>query len=252
MRTLGPARTRLQLCGRLVIELEGRRVEDALPGRQGRLLFGYLVAERPRPARRDTLLELLWPGKPPDSCEASLRPLVSRLRHIVGDRLAGRSELRLLLPADARVDIDQAARYLHDAESAVLLHRWMDAWMPAQIGWSITSREFLVGCDGEWVQERRRRLENDHLRALHCIAEAGLHLGAAELPDAERAARSMIELAPFREAGYRLLMEALEAQGEVAEALLVHDRLRRMLREELGLAPSQDVQDLVGRLLARR
>ena len=62
----------------------------------------------------------------------------------------------------------------------------------------------------------------------------------------------MIELAPFREAGYRLLMEALEAQGEVAEALLVHDRLRHMLREELGLAPSQDVQDLVGRLLARR
>ena len=38
--------------------------------------------------------------------------------------------------------------------------------MPAQIGWRITSREFLVGCDGEWVQERRRRLENDHLRAL--------------------------------------------------------------------------------------
>lgn len=252
MQTLGSARTRIQLCGRLVVELDGRRIEDALPGRQGRLLFGYLVTERPRPARRETLIELLWPGKPPDSCDASLRPLISRLRNVLGERLAGRSELRLLLPPDARVDIDRAALHLHDAESAVSLHRWSDAWMPAQIGWSVTAREFLAGCDGDWVQEHRGRLENDHMRALQCIAVAGIHLGPAELPDAERAARSLIELAPYRESGYRLLMEALELQGEVAEALLVHDRLRRILRDELGLTPSREVQDVVERLLTRQ
>jgi len=249
---LGSARTRIQLCGRLVIELDGRRVEDALPGRQGRLLFGYLAAERLRASRRETLIELLWPGKAPDSCAASLRPLISRLRQILGDALTGRSELRLVLPSGARVDIDRAALYLHDAESAVSLHRWEDAWMPAQIGWSITSREFLAGCDGDWVQERRRRLEVDHLRALQCIAAAGLHLGHGELPDAERAARSLIELAPYRESGYRLLMQALEIQGEVAEALLVYDRLRRVLREELGLAPGQEVQEIAERLLSLR
>ncbi len=250
--TLGSARTRIQLCGQLVVELDGRRVENELPGRQGRLLFGYLVTERLRPTPRETLYELLWPGKPPDSCDARLRPLVSRLRQIVGDRLAGRSELRLLLPSDARVDIDRAALYLHDAESAVSLHRWTDAWMPAQIGWSITSREFMAGCESDWVEERRRTLEDDHLRALQCIAVAGLHLGPAELPDAERAARSLIMRAPFHESGYRLLMEALEMQGNVAEALLVHDRLRRVLRDELGLAPSKEVHDVVERLLARR
>jgi SARP family transcriptional regulator, regulator of embCAB operon len=250
--TLGSARTRIQLCGRLVVELDGRRIEDALPGRQGRLLFGYLATERVRPAHRETLIELLWPGKPAGSGDLSLRPLISRLRHILGDRLAGRSELRLLLPTDARVDIERAARYLHDAESAVSLQRWRDAWMPAQIGWSITSREFLPGCEGEWVEDRRRRLDDDHLRALQCIAMAGLHLGPAELPDAERAARSLIELAPYRESGYGLLMEALELRGDIAEALLVHDLLRRVLREELGLAPSQEVQHLVERLLTRR
>jgi SARP family transcriptional regulator, regulator of embCAB operon len=250
--TLGSPGTRIQLCGKLVGELDGQRVEDALPGRQGRLLFGYLVTERLRPVRRETLIDLLWPGKPPDSSGASLRPLISRMRHILGDRLSGRSELRLLLPPDARVDIERVAVYLHDAESAVSLERWRDAWMPAQIGWSITSREFLSGCDGEWVQDRRRRLEDDHLRALQCIAVAGLHLGPAELPDAERAARSLIELAPYRESGYGLLMRALELRGDVAEALLVHDRLRRVLRDELGLAPSREVQHVVERLLTRR
>jgi hypothetical protein len=40
----GSAGTRIQLCGKFLAELDGRRIEDALPGRQGRLLFGYLVA----------------------------------------------------------------------------------------------------------------------------------------------------------------------------------------------------------------
>ncbi len=49
--------TRISLCGRLSVELEGARPE--LPGRQGRLLFAYLVLQRGRPVRRDELVEAL-------------------------------------------------------------------------------------------------------------------------------------------------------------------------------------------------
>lgn len=194
-------------------------------------------------------MELLWPGHTPDAADASLRPLLSRLRQVLGDRLAGRSELRVALPPDAWVDVEVAARCLHHAESSLSLGRWKQAWLPAQIGWSITAREFLVGCEGEWVEEQRSSLREDHLRALQCIATAGIHLGEPELPDAERAARSLIELAPYRESGYRLLMEALAARGEIAEALRVHDRLRCLLREELGITPGKEVQTVFERLL---
>ena len=34
--------TRIQLCGRVVATVDGRRVDGELPGRQGRLLFAYL------------------------------------------------------------------------------------------------------------------------------------------------------------------------------------------------------------------
>ena len=50
--TLRPARGRVG----------GERLEDALPGNQGRLLFAYLVLHRDRPVRRDELLEVLWSG----------------------------------------------------------------------------------------------------------------------------------------------------------------------------------------------
>jgi DNA-binding SARP family transcriptional activator len=48
--------TRIQLCGRLVVRLEGQRVEDSLPGALGQLLFAYLVVNRHRRVERDELL----------------------------------------------------------------------------------------------------------------------------------------------------------------------------------------------------
>src|SRR5438132_3197419 len=39
----GVVPARIQLCGRMAIELDGGRVEGDLPGRQGRVLFAYLA-----------------------------------------------------------------------------------------------------------------------------------------------------------------------------------------------------------------
>ena len=43
--------TYVQLCGHLVVELRGCRLEQRLPSRQGRILFAYLVLEQPRDGR---------------------------------------------------------------------------------------------------------------------------------------------------------------------------------------------------------
>ena len=72
------------------------------------------------------------------------------------------------------------------------------------------------------------------------------------LHTAERAGRALIEASPFHEAGYLHLMRALAARGNVAEALLVHDRLRTSLRDQLGIAPSPRVQELHATLLRSR
>jgi SARP family transcriptional regulator, regulator of embCAB operon len=68
---------------------------------------------------------------------------------------------------------------------------------------------------------------------------------------AERTARRLVELSPFRESGYAALMEAFERQNNIAEALRVYERLRGLLREELGAAPSPAVQRVHERLLSR-
>src|SRR4051795_7317896 len=39
------AEAKIQLCGRFVVDIDGHRLEAALPGRRGRALFAYLVLE---------------------------------------------------------------------------------------------------------------------------------------------------------------------------------------------------------------
>ena len=242
--------TRIQLCGRLVVELDGRRVDSDLPGRQGRLLFAYLTATRARRSTRDELVTALWPEGPPDAADTSLAALLSKLRRALGPAsLDGKGEVRLALAPDAWVDVEAAGSGVHRAESAVALGRWTDAWAPARTALYVANRGLLPGYDAPWIEERRRWLEDVRLRALECVGTVGLRMGGTELAAAERAGRALVAAAPFRESGHRLLMEALAAQDNGAEALRAYDRLRILLREELGVAPGTATQQLHRHLL---
>jgi DNA-binding SARP family transcriptional activator len=231
--------TRIQLCGRLVARIEGRRVESELPGRQGRLAFAFLVVNRQRPVSRDELADALWSAP---AASDRLSPLLSKLR--AAAPLDGRGEVRLLLPDDAWIDLEAASEGLHRAASAVARGDFAGAWGPGRVAQHIASRTFLPGEDAPWVDAERRRLEEILVRSLELVGRACVEIGAGELDTAERAARGLIARAPYRESGYRLLMETLAARGNTAEALLVYEGLRRRLREELGAAPSGPTQEL--------
>ena len=71
----------------------------------------------------------------------------------------------------------------------------------------------------------------------------------SQLSSVERAGRTLIESEPYRESGYVLLIEALRRQGNVAEGLLVFERLRTLLRDELGTTPSPETIAVHARLL---
>jgi DNA-binding SARP family transcriptional activator len=113
----------------------------------------------------------------------------------------------------------------------------------------VASRPFLPGEDAAWINEIRRRLGDLHIRATEAYAHAGLGIGGTELAAAIRAGRELTRLEPYRESGYRLLMQALAAEGNSAEALGVYERLRTRLREDLGVAPSPQTQELHLQLL---
>lgn len=243
-------RWNIELCGRLSIELDGRRVEEGLAGRQGRCLFAYLVLNRDRPVTRDELIDAIWWRAAPGAPGSALSSHLSRLRRLLGsERLEGRSEIRLVLPEGAWVDVEAVEGAAAAAQAALTTGDFKRAWGPANLVLNVTERGLLPGHDAPWIDERRRDLEELALQALEWIAEVGMAVGGSELGASERAARRLIERAPFRETGHRHLMEVLEARGDVAEALRVYERLRSLLRDELGTAPAAEVQSVHARLL---
>ena len=109
---------RVFLAGRVAVEANGHVIDEArFPGRQGRLLFAYLVAERGRAVPRDELAEALWENAPPATWEKALTVIASKLRGLLTDSgIDGATALsgafgcyRLELPEGTWVDVIAAA-----------------------------------------------------------------------------------------------------------------------------------------------
>jgi DNA-binding SARP family transcriptional activator/tetratricopeptide (TPR) repeat protein len=233
--------TRIQLCGQLSVELDGRQLAHALRGRQVRLLLAYLLLNRLRPVGREELIGALWPEDAPQSQDAALRTLLSRLRSALGtSALAGRSDLMLVLPEPVWVDFEAARAELNRALAALDRDDARAAWGLAQVPLNVAARGLLPGIQATWLEPFRNELDDIRLQALEVVGGAGLRLGGAQLGSVERAARTLIQVEPYRESGYVLLMQSHALRGNSAEAIRVFDRLRVLLREELGTAPSQD------------
>lgn len=229
---------------------DGRRLEERLPSRQGRLLFAYLVLNRHRARSREEIVEALWPTDRPPATGPALNALLSKLRATLGrDAITGTDEPRLRLPVDAFVDLEHAVERLHTAESATAMGDWHRAWAPARAALHTAERGFLPGHEAAWIDAVRHSLEDMWLRALECVAAVGAGMGGTELAATERAARALIEAAPLRESAYLHLIAALVAQQRVPEALLVYELLRTRLRDELGITPGERAQELARSLL---
>jgi DNA-binding SARP family transcriptional activator len=244
------------LVGRVALEADGLAVQDArLPGRQGRLLFAYLTVERGRPVPRDELAAALWGEAPPATWDKALTVLVSKLRSLLTEAgLDGPRALtaafgfyRLELPEGTWIDAVAAADAADEAERALDAGDPAAAKTSALLAESLTRRAFLPGDNGAWVEDKRRELAGVRSRAVTVLAGACLRTGAGA--EAASWAEQAIELEPFRETGYRLLMEAHAADGNSAEALRVYERCRRLLADELGAYPSPETESVYQRLL---
>jgi YVTN family beta-propeller protein len=248
---------RVFLAGRVAVEADGVVLDEGrLAGRQGRLVFAYLVAERGRPVPRDELAEALWGSAPPATWDKALTVIASKLRTGLTDvGVDGGTALtsafgcyRLELPEGSWVDVTVAADAVDAAEQALAEGDLDAARTGAASAVELLRRPFLPGEAGEWVEAKRRELADVQGRALNMLAEACLRLGDA--PEAAKWAEQALALEPFRETGYRRLMEAHAAAGNRAEALQVYERCRRLLAEELGAYPSPETEAIYRQLLA--
>ena len=74
---------RIYLTGSVAIEHGEQLVrERQFPGRQGRIAFVFLAANRHRSVHRDELLGAIWPGDAPAQTDSGLDAILSKLRAV--------------------------------------------------------------------------------------------------------------------------------------------------------------------------
>jgi branched-chain amino acid transport system substrate-binding protein len=238
----------VSLAGRVSISASGVLLDDArFPGRQGRLVFAYLATQAGRPIPRDELAEALWGSTPPPTWDKALTVIVSKLRALLEETgVDGAKALtsafgcyRLDLPEGSSVDVVEARRAVEDPESSAA-----DVARAAQIA----GNPFLPGDEGDWVERQRQELADIRIRALERLSDASL--AAGDHSEAARLAQKVVELEPYRESGYRRLMEAHAVAGNRAEGLRVYERCRQFLADELGAYPSPETESIYRELLA--
>lgn len=217
VRTLG--RPRIVWRGR-TLELSGTKPAAVV----------YVLAIARAPVARRELSELLW-GEPRGS---NLRTALYALRkHGHGEAWLRCTGDGRALALEADVDLDAFERAAADGASEEAL-----ALLPGPAAEARLLDGFEVpGAPGleEWLESERARAAT---LVRDCLA-AHARRRAASGAFAEAAARlrEALALDPYDEALHRELMEALHDQGQSDAALEQYARCRRLLAQELGVAP---------------
>ncbi|WP_306822815.1 AfsR/SARP family transcriptional regulator [Streptomyces sp. TLI_146] len=218
---------------------------EPVGGGKVRSLLAALLMRPGRVVPSDDLKVALWGDDPPASATASLHNHVARLRRL----LDSEDRVRAVPPGYVlRVDPGELDTEVFEAHARVALaaHNrgdWPTVAEETAAALALWRGAPLSGlydpADGEPALVQR--LGETRLLVLEWKYEAELRLGRHEGIGPELAA--LTGQFPLREAFHRQLMLVLHRTGRQAEALAVHQRLRRTLVEELGVDPGPAVQE---------
>ena len=226
------ARARLSLLNTFELVCDGGPV--AVPMSAQRLLA--FLALHPRPLLRPFVAGTLWPETTEERAHASLRSALWRL-HRLGSGLVEAAGGHVRLGSTVCTDLGSAealARRLLDQDDA-------DAF---GLDPSPLFGDVLPDWYEDWVLFERERFRQLRLRALDALSERLARVG--RLGEAFEVGLAALAAEPLRESAHRALVRIHLAGGNTSEALRQYRLCRRLLGEQLGIQPSEQMEVLVG------
>jgi DNA-binding SARP family transcriptional activator len=221
-------------------ELQGETRPIDLPMTAKRLLAFLALGNRP--LARNYVAEALWLDKPGLRPSANLRSTLWRIRREGRGLIRGTND-DLRLSSHVTVDFN---KYLNLAYQLLGMSNEDPPSANDRELISGFSAELLPGWYDEWLTFERERWNSIRVQALETMAK---HLAAKGrfAPAGEAAiAASLVE--PLRESAHQLLIRIHLAQGNRGLAIAQYRRYRSILRTELNLEPSAELDKMVRKL----
>lgn len=199
-----------------------------------RLLAYLAIHERDQPRQR--VASHLWMDLPDVRAAANLRTALWRGRAALGGLIVC-TRGRLSLDPSCDVDVRRL-----DGLARRLLHTEADV-AESDVDLSLMSGDLLPDWDDEWIDAERERVQQLRVHALEAWCRR--LIADARFAEALDVGLLAVAVQPLRETAQRLVIEAHLAEGNVAEAHRRYQRFRTQLWDEMGLAPSRELRDLV-------
>jgi DNA-binding SARP family transcriptional activator len=226
-----------RLLGPLEVSEHDRPI--AIGGVKQRSVLAVLLLHANELVSTDRLVDQLWGAAPPATAAKSIQVYVSRLRKVLGDRLATRAPGYVLRVEPSELDLVRfeqlagEARRAAPGSAARKLREALALWRgPALADLAYES----------FAQVEIARLEEMRLTVLEQRIDADLALGRHA--DSIGELEALVARYPLRERLRYQLMLALYRSARQAEALDAYRAARSELSEELGLEPSEELKQL--------
>ena len=206
-----------------------------------------LLALHVRPLLRTFVAGTLWSDVSDERAAASLRTTLWRLGR-TGHRLVEATSHALRMGPDLVVDYRRslkAGRALVDDED-----EGGDAREAAAAAWQGLLDDLLPTWGEEWVAIERERFHQLRLDALETLSQRLTREGRH--PEALQVGLAAAAAEPLRESAQRTLIRVHLAQGNVGSAVHRYRAYRDLLKDELGVDPSRQIEALIGEIPAAR
>jgi DNA-binding SARP family transcriptional activator len=222
----------LRLLDAFEVLCDGHTVQ--LPSIAQRLVA--FVALHERPVERGYVAGMLWLDTPDERAAGNLRTALWRVQARAPGLLDANGH-RLRLDPGVRVDLRVAEQSARRAISGTATS--------CEVG-LFTGDLLPDWYDDDWLLLERERFRQLRLRALDALCARHLHAGR----HGEALEAGLLSLAGevLRESAHRALIRVHLAEGNAVEALRQYRLCRRLLYDQLGIEPTQQLLDLIGTL----
>ena len=217
-----------------------------------RALLAVLVVRAGEVVPADTLVDAVWPERPPATATGTLQNYISQLRKAIEPGGASGAARQMLVTAEPGYrlvvgpdDLDawRFERLLAEGRAALRDGRAAVAVRLLAEGLALWRGPALADvADVELVRHEAQRLDALRVSAVEAKVEADVALGRHHELVAEL--EGLVAVYPLRERLWALLMVCLYRAGRQADALAAYQQLRHRLADELGLDPSSELVQL--------
>jgi DNA-binding SARP family transcriptional activator len=214
---------------------------------QQRAVLAVLLLADGVPVSVDDIVDRVWGEDPPRSARGILRTYIYRLRRALEVASPGSNLIEFVANSyrieatGYELDTTEFADLLRTAEEV----RRFDARAARnslRSALALWEGNALQGYDADWLASRRHGLESRRLDAV--IALFPLELSEGDPAELLNDLGELWRQQPTHEKLAELYMTGLMHKNQRSSALGVYDDVRRILRSELGIDPSADLQAL--------